>query len=155
MRMVSVSMRGVMAAMLATGAMLASGPAEAQRDPAAMLVDADRDGDGVVTRAEFLAARAARFDKLDRNHDGVISRDDFGRLARFRPQAGERIDSFITELDTNHDGKVERSELANARTPVFDMADTNHDGRVDKAELAAFRTRAEQMRQQRQQRSGR
>ncbi len=42
--------------------------------------DADANGDGVITRAEFLTARSARFAKLDRNGDGAVSRDDFGRL---------------------------------------------------------------------------
>ncbi len=32
----------------------------------------DLDGDGKVTKAEFMDA----FDKLDRNHDGVISADE-------------------------------------------------------------------------------
>jgi len=40
----------------------------------------DANGDGVITRSEYL------FDKLDRNHDGVISRAEFER--GFAPRRG-------------------------------------------------------------------
>eukprot|EP00933_Yihiella_yeosuensis_P018159 TRINITY_DN15010_c0_g1_i1.p1 TRINITY_DN15010_c0_g1~~TRINITY_DN15010_c0_g1_i1.p1 ORF type:complete len:207 (-),score=42.92 TRINITY_DN15010_c0_g1_i1:187-807(-) len=42
----------------------------------------DRNGDGVVSRAEFAAAGSARaFNALDRNGDGVISRAEFAAAA--------------------------------------------------------------------------
>ena len=33
---------------------------------------ADANGDGTITRAEWIAAANARFDKLDANHDGKL-----------------------------------------------------------------------------------
>lgn len=39
----------------------------------------DLDGDGIVTRAEFLDSLPAWFDRLDRNGDGMIDKDDFQR----------------------------------------------------------------------------
>jgi Ca2+-binding EF-hand superfamily protein len=103
---------------------------------------ADTNGDGVVTRAEFKASRSARFAQMDRNGDGAISRDDFGRILRFRPQAGQRLDTLLAEADANHDGRVTRAELDAAPMPGFDRADTNRDGKVDRQELAAMRERA-------------
>lgn len=132
---------------------IAASPAAAQmggRDPMAAFDDADTNHDGVVTKAEFKAARSARFARMDRNGDGAISRDDFGRLIQFRPQIGQRIDAMLAEADANHDGRVTQAELDAAPTKVFDLADTNGDGVVDKAELAAARAKMEQMRQQRQ-----
>lgn len=41
--------------------------------------NADLDGDGQVTREEFLAGVDIWFPKQDRNGDGVISSEDFGR----------------------------------------------------------------------------
>ncbi|NDW53131.1 EF-hand domain-containing protein [Aliiroseovarius sp. PrR006] len=41
--------------------------------------NADLDGDGQVTREEFLAGVDLWFPKQDRNGDGVISQEDFGR----------------------------------------------------------------------------
>jgi Ca2+-binding EF-hand superfamily protein len=125
-------------------------PASAQlmgRDPAAMLDKADTDHDGRISRAEFVAARAANFAKFDRNGDGVITRDDFSRILKFRPQAATRIDAMMAEMDTNHDGKVTQAELAAAPTLLFDRADTNHDGFVDKTELARLRAMMQQMKQ--------
>ncbi|GAA0296259.1 hypothetical protein GCM10009087_02510 [Sphingomonas oligophenolica] len=126
-------------------------PAAAQRfggrDPMDAFENADSNGDGIVTRAEFLAARGARFAKMDRNGDGVVSRDDFGMILKFRPQAGQKLDAFIAQADANHDGKVSRAELAAAPTPIFDLADADHDGRVDKAEMAAARDRVQKLAQ--------
>lgn len=121
-----------------------------QRDPMAAFDNADANHDGVVSRAEFRAARVARFDRMDRNHDGVISRDDFGRLLKFRPQVGQMLDQMLAEADANHDGRVTRAELAGAPTPLFDRADANHDGVVDANELAAARDRLQQLKQARQ-----
>lgn len=108
--------------------------------------DADTNHDGIVTKAEFAAKRAASFVQLDRNGDGFISRDDFGRLAKLRPQAMERLNALIAAGDANHDGKLSREELANAPMPLFERADANHDGRIDQAELTAAKAMAAQMR---------
>ena len=118
-------------------------------DPMEAFANADANGDGVITRAEFLAARNARFAKMDRNGDGVVARDDFGRILKFRPQAGERLDMLIRQADRNGDGRVTRDELANAPTPIFDRADANSDGRIDKAELAAAKSQLEALKAQR------
>lgn len=130
-----------------------SAPALAQGgfgDPMAAFDNADANHDGVVSRAEFVAARSARFQQMDRNGDGAISRDDFGRIIQFRPQIGQRIDTMLAEADLNHDGRVTQAELAQAPTRLFDMADANHDGVVDQNELAAARAQVQQMKQARQ-----
>jgi len=110
-----------------------------------MFAGADSNHDGRISRAEFLAARNARFVELDRNRDGVISAADFRRLAAFAA-AKAKMDAFIAGADANRDGSVTREELANAPTAVFEMADTNHDEFVDQSELAAFRAKAQTMR---------
>jgi len=140
----------VLAALTVTGTLAA--PAAAQRgqlEPGEMLARADSNGDGVVTRDEYAAARMARFDKMDRNHDGYISRDDFGRLIRRRPSIGQRLDTMLAQADANHDGRMSRDEQADAPMPLFDRADTNHDGRIDAAEMAAARERMDELRQSR------
>ncbi|CAK0844218.1 unnamed protein product [Prorocentrum cordatum] len=47
----------------------------------------DADGDGVITRSEFV------FDRLDRNHDGVISRAEFEAAVSSGQLAGSLADS--------------------------------------------------------------
>lgn len=141
------SLLPILAIAMLTG--LAS-PAAAQmggRDPLAAFDNADTNHDGLVSRAEFRAARSARFAQLDRNGDGAISRDDFGRLIQFRPQIGQRLDAMLAEADANHDGRVTKAELDAAPTRIFDLADTNRDGMVDKTELAAARARMQQLKQ--------
>ena len=62
----------------------------------------DRNDDGAVSQAEFLAARKRNFDKLDVNGDGKLS---------FEEYAAKSIEKF-SEADANHDGKLSPAELA-------------------------------------------
>lgn len=126
-----------------TLATLAAMPASAQD-----MTTADINHDGMITRAEFAAARLATFNRLDRNGDGVISQADIGRIARFRPSAGQALQRLIATADANHDGQVTRDEMGNAPMPVFDRADINHDGVIDRNEMAGFRATLAQLRGQ-------
>ncbi len=131
----------------ATAIFTVAGTAHAQMGGrlADMFTGADTNHDGRISRAEFIAARNARFAELDRNRDGVISAADFPRLAAF-PAARAKIDALVTGADANHDGVVTRDELAGAPTTMFDMTDANHDRFVDQSELVAFRADARTMR---------
>ena len=96
---------------------------------------ADANGDGVVTRDEYLAAVDARFARMDANGDGVLQASErpmravngaapaaspagmgaagpaqMGRditRAQYRPMALRRF----TRLDTNGDGKIDAAEM--------------------------------------------
>ncbi|CAN5556062.1 EF-hand domain-containing protein [soil metagenome] len=46
----------------------------------AVITHADRDGDGRVTRAEFVDGPAPLFDRADRDHDGRLSHDEVAAL---------------------------------------------------------------------------
>jgi predicted small lipoprotein YifL len=37
----------------------------------------DTDGDGVVSKSEFMAKQEARFDEMDANNDGKIQKEEF------------------------------------------------------------------------------
>jgi hypothetical protein len=62
----------------------------------------DRNRDGKIQQAEFLAARRRNFDRLDVNGDGVLS---------FAEYAASGIRRF-SELDANGDGTLNRTEFA-------------------------------------------
>lgn len=113
-------------------------PAWAQRD-GDWFAAADADRDGVVTRGEFLRWRDAAFARLDRNGDGIVSPADFPRLARWRPEALQRLMGALGAADANGDGVISRDELRRSPPLVFDRADTDRDGRVTRAEYDAAR----------------
>ncbi|MBU1378834.1 MAG: EF-hand domain-containing protein [Alphaproteobacteria bacterium] len=127
-------------AALAVGAAFA-GPAAARDrpDPLEMLAKSDANGDGRVTRAEFIAARRDRFERMDRNDDGYVSDDDLPRLVRKR--GGDKVNRAIDALDANRDGRLSRAEFVDGPTRLFDFGDANRDGVIDRAELAQLSDR--------------
>ena len=116
---------------------------------------ADRDGDGVLSRREFLNAdsdddRGDRFDYLDANRNGRVertewhaSRDAFTWLDRNRDgvlsrqevvgDAAEKADLFAG-LDANNDGTITTAEWQWSRRS-FARQDQNGDGQLTRAEL--------------------
>jgi len=127
--------------MLNTGCMMAARAVVGQRqpDPSKIFDSADTNGDGVITREEFHAARERAFSKLDRNGDGYIDKDDLsGRLAG-RQKAQERLAQLVTQLDKDGDGRVSKAEFVDGPTPLFDRADTDHNGELSRDEVAAMK----------------
>ncbi len=121
--------------------------AHAQSGEGLKLFDkADANRDGIITRAEYGAARMRNFSKLDRDGDGALTDADFKRIARFRPDAAKQLQTMLQRADANGDGRVTRAEFAASPFPIFDRVDANHDGRVDARELAAAKARMAQMR---------
>ncbi|BFI95556.1 MAG: hypothetical protein RSP_10660 [Rhodanobacter sp.] len=136
------------ALLIALLSLAAALPALAQQSPLSpdeMFAEADANHDGVVTLAEFQAARSARFDHLDRNGDGYIGMGDIPALLRSRPKAEQRMKALIRLADTDHDGRVSRAEFIAAGNRAFALADRNHDGVVDKNEFEQFAQQARAM----------
>ena len=98
----------------------------------------DGDGDGRITRREFIDARELRFTRLDRNGDGNIRADDF-RGFNASPSVRERVEQLLADADMNDDGAVSRAEFSVTGTPLFDQADVNADGFVDRSEVDRLR----------------
>jgi Ca2+-binding EF-hand superfamily protein len=111
-----------------------------QPDMGQMLQNADANGDGVVTRAEFADARNKMFSRLDRNGDGYLSKDDVPhRMLGRREGAGNRMDEMMSLFDKDGDRRISRDEFVQGPALSFDRADTNHDGTLDANELKVFR----------------
>jgi len=108
-----------------------------QPDPAKIFDSADTNGDGIITRAEFLAARERGFTRLDRNGDGYIDKSDMsGRLAG-RRKAQERLAEMVARFDKDGDGRISKSEFVDGLAPLFDLVDSDHNGELSKEEVAA------------------
>ena len=80
----------ILAAVLAQTEAAAPPPPPAMAPPARGLMRADANGDGVVTRAEFLADAAARFDRMDANRDGRLTREEMPMRDDRRGRFGRR-----------------------------------------------------------------
>lgn len=96
---------------------------------------ADSNNDGVVTRAEFDASRAARFQALDTNRDGQLTREEMraGRGERggrgHHGRGGHRgMHGGFERADANNDGNITREEFLSRPTQMFARLDANHDG---------------------------
>ena len=67
----------------------------------------DRDKDGTVSRAEFLASRQKSFERLDKNGDGQLSFAEYAAATAARFEAADR----------NDDQRLNRTEFAATATP--------------------------------------
>jgi Ca2+-binding EF-hand superfamily protein len=125
---------------LNTGCMMAA-RAVTQRppDPTRIFDSADTNGDGVITREEFHAARERAFTRLDRNGDGYIDKDDLPSRPGAGHSAKERLTQLVAQLDKDGDGRISKAEFVDGPTPLFDRADTDHNGELSRDEVAAIK----------------
>lgn len=139
----------------------------AQTTPPARTAKADTNGDGALSRAEFVAQAQARFDRLDADRNGQVTREERRTARAGSPRRhagmmrGGRMGGgkMLERLDTDRDGRVSRAEYdaittrmsarATARgvAPAdlgkrmdvrFARLDANRDGYIDAAERAAM-----------------
>jgi len=116
----------------------------------------DRNGDGVIDRAEWNGTRAA-FRHHDSNRDGVLSGNEvpgwfYGRTNE--AQLGSVPGSELNDLDRNRDGYIERREW-NGRMAEFRSMDRDRDGRISNTEFYGESTRARSVDRLDRNRSGR
>lgn len=113
--------------------------ATAEEKPAAdfksILAIADKDNDGVITREEFVAARATLFPGFDADGSGDLSKDEFVK-AMAGPAGSEfRARMAFGRVDANGDGKVTLEEWNAIPPRAFDKADKNKDGKLTSDEI--------------------
>lgn len=94
----------------------------------------DVNKDGLLSKAENLAAGDKGFARIDQNKSGFLDTDEQASLARYT--GGKNT---LALADFNKDGKVSKEEFIKASNYRFDQFDANKDGRLDKAEQDALK----------------
>jgi len=88
--------------------------AHAQATPAEYLKQFDRNGDGRVSEAEYVAWMSRGFRRLDRNGDGVLEASELPG-GRGKPITLKSFQANLRRqfhrLDRNHDGYLSAREL--------------------------------------------
>ena len=100
-----------------------------------MMMRADTNGDGTISRAEFTAQAEARFARMDKNGDGFITADEMSGRAGRGPGGG------LMSADTDHDGKISRAEFMAQSAERFAKLDANGDGQISGDEMKAMMER--------------
>ena len=102
----------------------------------------DTDGDGTVSKAEWLAYQERGWGALDKDKQGTV--DDKKFLAPSREMAtfatggyarGLQTRSMMHKIDTDNDGTVSHDEYIAYQTKLFDMMDKNHAGSLGPQEF--------------------
>lgn len=145
-------------ATLIGGAAIAAHAADKSKGPAGWLLKhGDTNGDGAISRDEFLAKAAEHFAKADANKDGKVTGDEVmammaahhgGRMRHGDHRGGpggaammeghEGPDGgMFARLDADGNGKVSLAEFNAPHDKHFAMVDANKDGEIDKTEMAA------------------
>lgn len=134
MRKILVAVAGAAILVGVTGVAVAqSGPAGEEGGRG--IFQADSNGDGFVTRAEFDAGHASRFARLDADNNGQLTREEMRAQRGRRGRGGHHGGGMhLTRADANNDGNVTREEFLARPTEMFDRLDANRDGVISAAE---------------------
>jgi hypothetical protein len=105
----------------------------------------DANGDGMVSKEEWLAFQEKVFTMLDKNKKGNVDAKHFvstsgGDIAAFATGGyarGLRSKEMMHKIDADGDGMVTHDEFIAYQTKVFEMMDTStaHKGMVGKEEI--------------------
>ena len=96
--------------------------------------EADKNGDGKVSKEEFPGA-AERFARLDKDADGFVTIEEFQAAMKDMPQGeGKGGRRMLMQFDKNGDGKIARDEFPGG-DEKFKELDKNGDGFIAEDEL--------------------
>jgi hypothetical protein len=97
----------------------------------------DTDGNGSISKAEWLAYQEKVFSALDKNKTGIVDEKEFltpssdlVMLATGGYARGLQTKAMMHRIDTDGDGTVSHDEFIAYQSKVFDMMDASKSGAV-------------------------
>lgn len=125
--------------MASAGAVYAQSDLQAKEDrleqSIEMLITADTDSNGILSRSELDTLLTDRFNRIDRNGDGAVKEDDAPRMAK--QMFLSRVTPLIESRDANDDGELTYAEFSGQPVENFIAADDDDNGEVELEALIA------------------
>ena len=90
---------------------------------------ADKDGDLLLSKTEYLLAPIEVFQKLDTNANNALEPEELGDLAK---------DAEFGDGDSDKSGSLSLEEVIAEKLADFDAADTNKDGALNVEEVTEY-----------------